>query len=118
MQEERLLSVLPACPSPVLISPAPSLFPAPPQPENRSWMANFAKAADEVGIPVCLSLALVDPATGEATETRDFHVTGPVSSRGSKSKTASSGATTGGSGATTDGASDGTAELKQALQQP
>lgn len=51
-----------------------------------SWFTNFAAAADQVGIPVCLSLALVDMGTQEAVEERTFHVTGPPrgASKGSK----------------------------------
>ena len=65
-------------PCPALAHP-PELGPPPPHPPPaRSWFTNFAKAADEVGVPVCMSLALVDPKTGAAADTRDFHVTGPA----------------------------------------
>ena len=66
----------------------------------RSWLENFAKAADEVGVPVCMSLAVVDMTTDEAVETRDFHATGPVpksakAPRGSSSPSGTKGSSTG-----------------------
>ncbi|KAI7836624.1 hypothetical protein COHA_009509 [Chlorella ohadii] len=49
-----------------------------------SWFANFAKAADEVGIPVCMSLAVVDTATAEAQQKKDYHSSGPAPSASKK----------------------------------
>ncbi|PRW59916.1 Holliday junction ATP-dependent DNA helicase isoform B [Chlorella sorokiniana] len=54
-----------------------------------SWFTNFAKAADEVGIPVCMSLAVVDTSTAEPKETRDFHATGPAPAAKKSSRKAS-----------------------------
>lgn len=57
------------CPCREELLPSPPL----PSPFNPRWFSNFVAAADAVGIPVCVGLALVDPATGEALEEREFH---------------------------------------------
>ncbi|EFN53370.1 hypothetical protein CHLNCDRAFT_137132 [Chlorella variabilis] len=41
-------------------------------PAVASWFSNMAAAADAVGTPVCLSLAVVNEGTGEVLEKRDF----------------------------------------------
>lgn len=55
-------------PGGLLLHPAPSSNtssrPLPSRP--RSWFKSFAEAADQVGIPVCMSLAIVDTSTAEA----------------------------------------------------
>lgn len=67
-----------------LTFPPCRLLPPPPH----SWLENFAAAADAVGIPVCMTVAVVDMTTDEAVETRDFHATGPAPGASGKSSKA------------------------------
>lgn len=69
----RRLGRPPASPAahvgPTLTLAHPCLVPCP----CRSWLANLAAAADAVGVPLCVSLAVVDPSTGEASNSKEFH---------------------------------------------
>ena len=79
---------------------------------NRSWLSNFAEAADAVGIPVCMSVAVVDMATDEATQTRDFHAKTERKSSSSGKSSPAGKSSTGGSKAGTSGSQAGTDSSK------
>lgn len=86
--------------------------PPPALPPNRSWLSNFADAADAVGIPVCMSLAVIDMQTDEATQKRDFHAkTERKSSSSGKASTAGKSSPVG-SKAGTSGSQAGTDSSK------
>ncbi|KAI7839447.1 hypothetical protein COHA_006848 [Chlorella ohadii] len=77
-----------------------------------SWLSNFAEAADAVGIPVCMSVAVVDMATDEATQTRDFHAKTERKSSSSGKSSPAGKSSTGGSKAGTSGSQAGTDSSK------
>ncbi|KAI3436116.1 hypothetical protein D9Q98_002174 [Chlorella vulgaris] len=55
--------------------------------EVSSWFTNLAAAADDVGVPLCASIAVVDP-TGGVVEAHTFHTSGiaaPAAESGSAS---------------------------------